>query len=364
VPALNHLKRSLAVATTVATAVLGGAMLMTATSASYATPQGNNGTVKIGDQDINDIPNNNPHQGCEFLVEWYGFDADASSTVNFELQAPTAGAGYSLTSTPAIPDTVNLEGDAPGGAGNDPDGSQVYKLDFTGLAQPQQGYHVKLTINTTDSNGNDSKSKVFWVEGCGDTEECETVTVTDYVEVPTTVTETATVKNTKTVTATETVTEPGATETVTEPGETVTTTAPGETVTTTAPGETVTQTLVNTITLPASTDTVTLPGTTATVTEPGQTVTVTDTVTNTVNVAPSEASVPPSETVTEPGSDVTVKGEQAQDVPNQVAAGSEAGNAPASPIPGGNKTLGLLALLVATLGAGLVGASVASKRQG
>ena len=109
-PALTLIKRSLAVATSVATAVLGGAMLMTATSASYATPQGNNGTVKIGDQDINDIPNNNPHQGCEFLVEWYGFDADATSTVNFELQAPTAGAGYSLTATPAVPDTREPRG--------------------------------------------------------------------------------------------------------------------------------------------------------------------------------------------------------------------------------------------------------------
>jgi hypothetical protein len=371
VPALNHLKRSLAVATTVATAVLGGAMLMTATSASYATPQGNNGTVKIGDQDINDIPNNNPHQGCEFLVEWYGFDAGATSTVNFELQAPTAGAGYSLTATPAIPDTVDLEDDAPGGAGNDFDGSQVYKLDFTGLAQPNQGYHVKLSIDTNDSNGADSKYKVFWVEGCGDTEECETVTVTDYVEVPTTVTETATVRSTKTVTATETVTEPGETQTVTEtaPGETqtVTETAPGETqtVTETAPGETVTQTVVNTITLPASTETVTLPGTTATVTQPGETVTVT----NTVSVAPSEATSPTDDTSTEPTEatvptdDTTVAGEQAQQVPSQVAAGSAGTEAPASPVPGGNRTLVLLALLTATLGAGLVGASVAGKRR-
>ena len=40
---------------------------------------------------------------------------------------------------------------------------------------------MKLSIDTNDSNGADSKYKVFWVEGCGDTEECETVTVTDYV---------------------------------------------------------------------------------------------------------------------------------------------------------------------------------------
>ena len=192
-----------------------------------------------------------------------------------------------------------------------------------------------------------------------ETTECDTVTVTiretEQVPVTETVTETATTKTTKTVTATETVTEPGATETVTEPGDTVTVTEPGET-----------QTVVNTITLPASTETVTLPGTTATVTQPGETVTVT----NTVTVAPSDAtSVPPETTevtVTAPGEDVTVEGEQAhqQQVPSQVAAGSAGStDAPASPIPGGNKTLMLLALLAATFGAGLVGASVASKRQ-
>ena len=173
-------------------------------------------------------------------------------------------------------------------------------------------------------------------------------------------------KTTKTVTATDTVTEPGATETVTEPGETqtVTETAPGETQTVTetetAPGQTVT----NTITLPASTETVTLPGTTATVTQPGETVTVT----NTDQRGPERGLLDPAgdrrghchrtgrrhhgRRVSRP-----------RRCPARWTAGAAGTDAPASPIPGGNKTMGLLALLVATLGAGLVGASVASKRQ-
>jgi hypothetical protein len=32
--------------------------------------------------------------------------------------------------------------------------------------QPQQGFHVKLTINAEGSQGADVKHKVFWVTGC------------------------------------------------------------------------------------------------------------------------------------------------------------------------------------------------------
>ena len=48
---------------------------------------------------------------------------------------------------------------------------QAYTLSFDGEPHPQQGYHVKLTVNTPYSHGSDKKSKVFWVEPCdSDTE--------------------------------------------------------------------------------------------------------------------------------------------------------------------------------------------------
>ena len=50
-------------------------------------PGGNNGTVKIvEDGDFDAPPNNDPHVGCTFTVEWYGFDqgADIVSKVTFE----------------------------------------------------------------------------------------------------------------------------------------------------------------------------------------------------------------------------------------------------------------------------------------
>ena len=48
------------------------------------------------------------------------------------------------------------------------DGQQAYTLSFDGAPHPQQGYHVKLTVSTPRSKGNDTKTKVFWVAPCDD----------------------------------------------------------------------------------------------------------------------------------------------------------------------------------------------------
>jgi len=130
-------------------------------------PAGNNGTVKIAPLgDFDGIPNNTPHVGCDFLVEWYGFDqgADIISTVTFAMQAPTSDVvlgGYT-------PTQVFVGEDPASGAGTDSglDARQEYHLTFDGAPHPKQGYHVKLTINTPHSKGADVKHKVFWVQGC------------------------------------------------------------------------------------------------------------------------------------------------------------------------------------------------------
>ena len=39
------------------------------------SPAGNNGTVKIAPYgEMDGIPQNSPHPGCTFQVEWYGFE--------------------------------------------------------------------------------------------------------------------------------------------------------------------------------------------------------------------------------------------------------------------------------------------------
>jgi hypothetical protein len=138
-------------------------------------PPGNNGTVKIAPVGEDDgTPDNNPHPGCAFQIEWYGFDEgpDIESTVTFEMQAPTSDVGLSGTD----PEKVFVGEDPATGAGTDSghDATQEYTLAFAGDPHPQQGYHLKLTVHTPYSQGSDTKHKVYWVEGCEeDSEEPE-----------------------------------------------------------------------------------------------------------------------------------------------------------------------------------------------
>lgn len=158
--------RGLALATPLAIAGLGALALPASAAhpAGEGGPGGNNGTVKITPQGEDDgIPQNTPHVGCAFDVEWYGFDegADVVSTVTFSLQAPTSDASLAVSG----PSEVFVGGDPAGGAGNDPDGEATYALVLAGEPNPQQGYHVKVTVETAGSHGADTKQKVFWVSG-------------------------------------------------------------------------------------------------------------------------------------------------------------------------------------------------------
>jgi LPXTG-motif cell wall-anchored protein len=136
-----------------------------AAPAAAADPPGNNGTVKIDDVVFDDAPDNEPHDGCIFQVDFYGFDEGVlDATVTFQLVPPTAD-----------DETIEVKnvpiGEDPAGGGTDLDGSATYDLSsaLTGVdPHSQQGWHVKLTVHAEGSIGADTKFKVFWVEGCGD----------------------------------------------------------------------------------------------------------------------------------------------------------------------------------------------------
>ncbi|MFG1905491.1 hypothetical protein [Kribbella sp. NPDC048928] len=153
--------------------LLGATALLVAPSANADqttaghghNPPGNNGTIKIEDAVLTDKPpNNNPHQGCTFSVEFYNYDKgdDFHATVKFEDKSPTADAGLQVVSGNLNP----FIGEDAAGGGNDLDAREVYTLKFTGQPHPKQGYHVKITVHADGSIGNDTKHKVFWVTGC------------------------------------------------------------------------------------------------------------------------------------------------------------------------------------------------------
>ena len=143
-------------------------MLLTLVAAPVAArnPPGNNGTVKIDALEWDAHPDNEPHVGCTFEVDFYGFDeGDLWAEVIFEAHAPT-GRGV-LLADPAI--FIGEDDNAGGGSVAGWDASRQY--DLTAAlgsydAHPEQGYHVRLTVHADGSQGADTKHKVFWVEGC------------------------------------------------------------------------------------------------------------------------------------------------------------------------------------------------------
>lgn len=171
----HRVHKAIALSAAGALSVGAGASMVVAGGPAVADPPGNNGFIKVVTVDDGaEIPQNMPHVPCSFKVQWFNFDegpdpdssSDVMSHVGFELQAPTVGDGYTLVPTGLM--AVPVGEDAAGGGG-DLDAEQVYSLSFTGQPQANQGYHVKLTVNTSgslDKANDDSKSKVYWIGPC------------------------------------------------------------------------------------------------------------------------------------------------------------------------------------------------------
>jgi len=131
---------------------------------ALADPPGDNGTVKIEGVDlVSDQPDNNPHQGCMFTIEFRGFDmGDLNGSWTLAAHPPS-GTGTIASGT------VPIGEDAAGGA-NDLDATVLINMADYDLSSffehPEQGFHIKLTVHADGSIGADTKYKVFWVEGC------------------------------------------------------------------------------------------------------------------------------------------------------------------------------------------------------
>lgn len=150
-------------------AAVGGAALAvafgvaTASATAGSAAPGNNGTIKVADVTVDGIDDsdisNHPHLGADFAVRWFGFDAGTrTTTVSFAAQPPS-GTG----TVPVLAGSTSFTFEGTGTAGA-LDHTETYRLDTTGLTeQPNQGYHVKVTVTVDGAQGNDTKSKTFWV---------------------------------------------------------------------------------------------------------------------------------------------------------------------------------------------------------
>jgi hypothetical protein len=125
-------------------------------------PPGNNGTVKIDEFPADGGNGNDPHVDCPFSVNFFGYDAGSQqATMTFEPWAPTGGGN---------PTTLSTSWTTPTRSGGNQLDKSFGPVDlasaFAGITPTKQGYHVKLTVHVTGSQGSDVKHKVFWVEAC------------------------------------------------------------------------------------------------------------------------------------------------------------------------------------------------------
>ena len=128
-------------------------------------PAGNNGFIKVDGQPFDDTPDNQPHVGCVFQVDFYNYDEGVGEAfVTFQMHAPTSDVGLAVSG-----DTSPDIGEDAAGGGEDLDASVTYTLSFDGEPHPVQGYHVKLLIEAPGSQGSDEKHKTFWVTPCAPT---------------------------------------------------------------------------------------------------------------------------------------------------------------------------------------------------
>jgi hypothetical protein len=154
----------------VLTAMLVAASLAFPQMAGAASnPPGNNGTVKIHDMLLDNSSSNKPHpEACPFTVAFFGFDKGDVAKVTFEAWPPTPKGESEVLLT----DTVNIGADDNSGGGSPAgfDGDKAYELDFGDIEpQPQQGFHVKLTVEVTSPDSTTpkfNKYKVFWAQPC------------------------------------------------------------------------------------------------------------------------------------------------------------------------------------------------------
>jgi hypothetical protein len=122
-------------------------------SADATSKPGNSGTIKISAVDSVADPSNEPHPGCSFRVDFYGFRA-GTFDVTVSTQPPT-GREVLLT------DVVTLATDA---RGNELQLQKVYDVASMLPASDDGRWHLRVDVARQGQPGNGSKTKVFWLE--------------------------------------------------------------------------------------------------------------------------------------------------------------------------------------------------------
>lgn len=140
---------------------------------------GGSGIVKLDTKPFDQAPNNEPHVGCTFQLDFYNYPEGVTARYSFSLWHPTGPADLDGGSGSLF------IGEDPAGGGQDLDGEATVVLGPALLSsgiEPHHhnGWHVKLVVRARSTSGPDQKQKVFWVRECQapETEEPPTVSPT------------------------------------------------------------------------------------------------------------------------------------------------------------------------------------------
>jgi hypothetical protein len=137
--------------------------LMALGFAAVPSSASNPGTVKIDGVLFDNVQDNEPHPGCIFKLQFFGFPEGTDVSYQFAVYPPTSntnGPG-TLIEPPGV---VDLTLPAPGLRKLNLNTGKIDLRDGLTAAgvspHPIQGFHVKLTVTTPGGH----KYKVFWVE--------------------------------------------------------------------------------------------------------------------------------------------------------------------------------------------------------
>src|SRR3954462_15934590 len=109
-------------------AAVAACAVMAGGAVAGGKPPGAHGTGKIDGHPFDTAPNNEPHVGCVFQVDFYGFDkGDYNANVTFTIQPPS-GKGRVIRRDPVFVGEDNA------GGGTDLDAEATYDLNLDVLS--------------------------------------------------------------------------------------------------------------------------------------------------------------------------------------------------------------------------------------
>lgn len=152
-----------------ATPTAGGQSGTGSVSKAGNAPPGNNGHIQIEELNGTAPDNekgNDPHVSCAgFIVEFFGYDGGTQSAIIIVTPwAPTSG-GHPVSIAVPSWNVVTRTG------GDQLDTSyEITQADlasaFTGVGAAAQGYHARIEVEVTGSQGSDDKFHMVWIGTC------------------------------------------------------------------------------------------------------------------------------------------------------------------------------------------------------